>query len=113
MKIKGIENLSPEQINAAVDDGARFVLFPYCISIVVMSFKRSSDIYFIPAGQSVAGKAGTYSLVSLLLGWWGIPWGPIWTISTLFTNLSGGKDVTTEIMDSWRSAAIERAPGRT
>ncbi len=117
MKIKGIEHLSPAQIEAAVDGGARFVLFPYCLSMLVVSFKRSSDIYFIPAGESVAGKAALHSLASLLLGWWGIPWGPIWTVSTVFTNLTGGQDVTSEVMSQWRassaaSTAFVQAPGR-
>jgi len=35
-----------------------------------------------------------------VLGWWGIPWGPIWTISTIVTNLRGGRDVTNEVVRS-------------
>jgi hypothetical protein len=31
------------------------------------------------------------SLVSALFGWWGFPWGPIWTISSIFTNAVGGR----------------------
>jgi hypothetical protein len=43
-------------------------------------------------------KGLPFSLISLVAGWWGIPWGPIWTLTTLATNLSGGKDVTREIL---------------
>ena len=32
--------------------------------------------------------------------WWGIPWGPIYTVGCLSTNLKGGKDVTDEIVKS-------------
>jgi hypothetical protein len=28
-----------------------------------------------------------------LLGWWGIPWGPIYSIQSLVTNFRGGKQV--------------------
>ena len=35
-----------------------------------------------------------------VLGWWGIPWGPIWTISTIVTNLRGGRDVTNDVVRS-------------
>jgi hypothetical protein len=38
-------------------------------------------------------------LISLLFGWWGIPWGPIYTVTSLFKNFGGGRDVTKEIMD--------------
>jgi hypothetical protein len=31
-----------------------------------------------------------YSLLSFLLGWWAIPVGPFYTISTLSNNLKGG-----------------------
>ena len=43
-----------------------------------------------------------FTLLSLLLGWWGIPWGPIYTIQSLWVNLKGGRDVTQEIMPSMR-----------
>jgi hypothetical protein len=113
MAIHGIENLSNEQINAELQKGAKFVVFQYCISIIVMSFKRSSGIYFIPAGAGVAGKAAPWCALSLLVGWWGIPWGPIWTIGTVAKNFGGGTDVTAHVLGaSNASAAIPKAPGR-
>ena len=112
MAIKGIENLSNDEINAALRQGAKFVVFQYCISVVVMSFKRSSDIYFIQPGTGTAGKAAPWCVLSLLLGWWGIPWGPIWTIGTVAKNLGGGLDVTSQVVGSAQaSAPIPRAPG--
>lgn len=112
MAIKGIEHLSNEQINAELQKGAKFVVFQYCISIVVMSFKRSSGIYFIPSGTSAAGKAAPWCALSLLVGWWGIPWGPIWTIGTVAKNLGGGTDVTAHVLNaSVASAPIPKAPG--
>jgi len=35
-----------------------------------------------------------YSLVSLLLGWWGLPWGLIWTPTVVYRNLRGGHATT-------------------
>jgi len=40
MKIKGIETLSPDQLRHEIERGGRFVIFQYCISIVVLTFKR-------------------------------------------------------------------------
>jgi hypothetical protein len=38
------------------------------------------------------------TLLTILLGWWGIPWGPVYSIQSLVVNLKGGKDVTTEVL---------------
>lgn len=75
----------------------RFVVYQYCISVGILSFKRSSGVKMIPPGGSGFLPGIPYSLISLLLGWWGIPWGPIWTLQTLFRNLGGGIDVTPAI----------------
>lgn len=98
MKIKGIEGMSAHQINNELRDGGRFVIYQFCISIIVMTFKRSSNIYFIKSGESAFAKGLGYTLLSLVLGWWGIPWGPIYTIGAIVTNCRGGKDVTEETM---------------
>jgi hypothetical protein len=34
------------------------------------------------------------ALATLLLGWWGIPFGPVFTIRALYRNLAGGDEVT-------------------
>lgn len=81
-----------------VEAGGRFVIFPYCISILILSFKRGSTITFLRRDQDGAGPAIGYSLLSGLVGWWGIPWGPIWTIAALISNARGGKDVTLEVL---------------
>jgi hypothetical protein len=39
-------------------------------------------------------RALPYSLGSLLLGWWGLPWGPIRTVQALVVNFNGGESVT-------------------
>jgi hypothetical protein len=109
MGISGLDGLSDEEINRELQNGARFVVFQYTISIIVMTFKRSSDVYFIRSGQSVVGKSMGFSLVTLLLGWWGIPWGPIYTIGSLFTNISGGTDVTDEVLASLSGDAVGEA----
>ena len=35
----------------------------------------------------ITASARNALLKSLLLGWWGIPWGPIRTIESVFTNI--------------------------
>jgi hypothetical protein len=105
MKIQGIEGMSTDRLQFEIQQGAKFVFYQYAISILVMSFRRSSDIYFIPSGESAVKKGLLWSLISLLAGWWGVPWGPIFTIQSLVTNFKGGKDVTAEL-----SASLIQAP---
>jgi len=109
-KIRGIEGMSNEQIDQELQRGARFVMFQYCISVLVMSFKRSSDIYFVKAGESTGKQKAGFCTLSLLLGWWGIPWGPIWTIATVARNLGGGVDVTADILAHAQQQQALRPP---
>jgi hypothetical protein len=98
MKIEGIEGLSPEQIQAEVQRGARFVIYQYCISALIVTFKKPSNIFFIRPGENAVSKGMGFTAISLTLGWWGIPWGPIFTVGSLARNFKGGKDVTQEVM---------------
>ncbi len=100
MEIKNIEGLTTDQINRELESGEKFVIYQYTISIIVMTFRRSSDVYFIRSGENVTVKGLGFTFLSLIFGWWGIPWGPIYTIGSIFNNLSGGKDVTSEIIQS-------------
>jgi len=100
MKINGVEGMTVSDVQVEIEKGGRFVIFQYCISILIMTFRRNSDIYFIRADESTFSISIGYTLLSLLLGWWGIPWGPIYTIGAVITNLNGGKNVTTELLAS-------------
>jgi hypothetical protein len=96
--IKGLGGMTDAELQAEVQRGAVFVRYQYCISVLVMTFKRSSAIHFIKAGRSRVGPGAAYSAISFICGWWGIPWGPIWTISTMTTNFNGGKDLTAAVV---------------
>jgi hypothetical protein len=94
----GIGNMSLADLEREVLAGGRIVLFQYCISILIMTFKRSSDLVFIKSDDDGFSPAFSNSIISLFAGWWGIPWGPIYTISTVAKNASGGTDVTREFL---------------
>ncbi|MBP6661129.1 MAG: hypothetical protein KA174_10620 [Chitinophagales bacterium] len=96
--IKNIEGLTVDDINKELDRGAKFIYFSYTISILVMTFRRSSSIYFVSGGESHWSYSWKYTLISLLFGWWGIPWGFIYTPMSIISNISGGKDVTQSVL---------------
>lgn len=105
MKIVGIEGMSTDQLKFEIQRGAKLVVYQYAISILVMSFRRASSIYYIPADHSAVSKGLPWTALTLVAGWWGIPWGPIFTIQSLVTNFKGGKDVTAEIMAQLTAAS--------
>jgi hypothetical protein len=98
MGIKGIEGLTVAQVQDEVRRGAKFVVFGYAMSFLVITLKRSSDVHFIRAGEGTFGASLPYTLLSLILGWWGFPWGFIYTPMAVIQNLGGGTDVTAEVM---------------
>ena len=98
-KIIGLDEIkSTGHMQQEMQQGAKFVVYQYCISVLVITFKRSSNVYFISHTDNAITKGLPFTLLSLVLGWWGIPWGPIYTIQSLWVNFSGGKDVTKEIL---------------
>jgi hypothetical protein len=104
MQIRGIEGMTPEQIRFEVQRGARFVFFQYCVSVVILTFRRPSDVYLVREGESALVKGLPFTLLTAILGWWGIPWGPIYSVQSLVTNFRGGKDVTSQVAASFSSA---------
>lgn len=78
--------------------GGRFVAYEYCWSLVV-SFKHTSAPVLVRGGDDGFGLAFRYSLISVFLGWWGIP-GPVWAFTTLRHNARGGHDLTLETLIS-------------
>ncbi|WJI77989.1 MULTISPECIES: hypothetical protein [unclassified Mesorhizobium] len=97
-KIRGIDDLTWQQLLDEINRGGKFVCFQYCFSIIVLTFRRSTDVYFIRAGENASRHHLPYTLLSLVAGWRGVPWGVIYTPAVLATNLSGGKDVTASIL---------------
>jgi hypothetical protein len=99
MNIKGIKGLTIAQIQDEVAAGGKFVHFSWCVSLIVFTFRQRSATFFIKSNEAAFVKSLPYTLVSFLLGWWGIPWGFIYTPACLYTNLKGGKNVTAEMMN--------------
>ncbi|SNT36216.1 hypothetical protein SAMN05421640_3551 [Ekhidna lutea] len=90
--------LTLDQLNEELRHGGKFVIYYYTISIIVFSFRRSSKVKFISNDENGVIKGLPYTLITFFLGWWGIPWGFIYTPHSLYVNLKGGKDVTAEIL---------------
>jgi hypothetical protein len=98
MKIKNTRGLSVADIQQRVDQGARFVFYPYTLSFGFISFRLKSGVYFVRSHQKAIFKRLGFGMLSFLFGWWAVPKGPRYTIAAIKTNLRGGKNVTDEVM---------------
>jgi hypothetical protein len=106
MRIQGLDNLTRAELEQELATGGRFVFFEFCISFVVVTLRCPTRIVFLRAGDLGFIRGLPYTFLSLLLGWWGVPWGIIYTPLTLLTNLSGGRDVTEEVRELLRKGAL-------
>ena len=96
MVIRGIDNRTREDLERELAEGGRFVFYEYCISLILITLRRPSDVYFLSAADQGIMRGLPYCLISFLLGWWGIPFGLVYTPATLFTNLCGGRELSGE-----------------
>jgi hypothetical protein len=96
---KDIAALTSGDLDSRLAAGGRFVFYEFCISFILLTLRRQSAVYFLRAGERGIVRGLPYCLLSLFFGWWGVPWGIIYTPLTLVTNLRGGCDVTAQICD--------------
>jgi hypothetical protein len=96
MKIKNINGYSAEDLIGQAGKGARFVHFSYTLSFIFASVKKTSDVYIIKPSEKASRKGLSFTLLSLIFGWWSLS-GPKNTIASIRTNLKGGKDMTDEV----------------
>lgn len=81
----------------------RYSIYYQVVSVLVVSMRNVSQGVF--CSRCGAKEAYKSSLQTWLLGWWGIPWGPLWSISALFWNMVGGKQpaVNNFMIAGWQS----------
>ena len=98
MRIKNIDGLSAKNLQDEVKRGGRFLFFPFTISLLVVTFKQTSGVYLVRGHEKATTKALPFLLISLFFGWWGIPFGPKYTLDAISACYHGGKDVTEDVM---------------
>jgi hypothetical protein len=112
MQIREIDHLSLAEVEDQLRRGARFVHFEYCVSLLVFTWRMPTDIFLLAPGQRGVFRSWPYLLVTILFGWWGLPWGLFLTPQVLYINLCGGKDVTAEVWAFLQvTHAAESEPG--
>lgn len=93
------ENETFDSIIEKRDNGGRFVFYEYLIPRPVIAPGRgASKIYFIRNGEKTNYHI-KYNVITLLWGWWGLPFGPTYIPKALSNNKTG-IDVTEDVYNN-------------
>ncbi|CAM1356633.1 hypothetical protein [Tenacibaculum halocynthiae] len=98
LSLRNIENLSKDNVQERINKGYRFIIYPYCISLVISNINAVSPAFFLSPKDDRKKQGFIYNVISLIFGWWSIPYGPSDTINSVKTNLKGGIDITDDVM---------------
>jgi hypothetical protein len=67
----------------------RYVIYRHVVSLVFMTRRGGRQGIF--CSKCAAKQAYRASAQTWLLGWWGLPWGPIYSIRAIYSNMVGGE----------------------
>ena len=86
----------------------RYAIFYRVVSLVLVWRQPVQGIFCSACAEKEALKA---TAITWVFGWWGFPWGPIYTIGALITNLEGGeqpKDINARLLahQAWYFASV-------
>jgi len=63
--------------------------YQFCTSFFILSV-RQPTAFILDQSSSKLSVNIISTIVTLIFGWWGFPWGPIYSVQTIFQNLRGG-----------------------
>jgi hypothetical protein len=110
LQIVGAEGMTSDELRAELEQGARVVVFTWVLSIVFMTITQLSAPYLVRPVEGMLGLRLRYAFTSMLLGWWGFPWGLIRTPLAIIESLQGGEDFTQAVLDGMAEERAARAP---
>src|SRR3954463_1041671 len=85
----------PEQC-AQPDGRVKDVVFACCVSCGILTWVYWSKPYRISSRSQGFLRGSPYSVMTLLLGWWGLPWGVVLSPRAVWTNCTGGVEAPAE-----------------
>ena len=107
LHIGGSRPLFDEELRNRLATGAQCVRFEFCFSVLLFTVRRQSPVYLTHSWQERYLRGCGYSLLALLLGPWGVPWGLVWTAWAIWVNTTGGVDCTREVL-AWLESSHQR-----
>lgn len=99
-KIRIPDNITFDEVVNDRHHGAKFVFFGYLIPRPIFSpIKRISKVYYLKPNENASQYSTKYNFITMLWGWWGLPFGPGATYSTIKSNKTG-IDITNDVYDN-------------
>lgn len=98
MKTNNIEGLTMFEINVLIQQGGKFIMFPFIVSEMVKKTKEP-NVYFIRPNEGTFKYALRHFFLNLSISWRIFPYTPIYVVKSLFYFLKGGKDYTQNILN--------------
>lgn len=71
----------------------RYVIYRQVVSILFATYRSGCQGVF--CAKCAAARAYKTSGITWLFGWWGIPWGPIYSLQAIFRNMLGDQPAIT------------------
>jgi hypothetical protein len=109
LQLRGTRPLFGEELRTRILDGARCVRFEFCFSFVFVTIRQQSPVYLTHSWQERYLRGLWFSVISLLFGLWGVPWGLLWVPWAVWVNTTGGVDCTDEVL-AWLGTTHPDSP---
>lgn len=108
LKIETPKGLTFNDVSGQVRNGGKFVAFAYLFPRPIFPpVKRISRIYFLNPGEKASKYSFKYNLATLLIGWWGLPFGPYYTFIAIKGNKEG-IDFTEDVLGNLTHEDFEK-----
>lgn len=107
--MRGFRPLFGEELRTRLGQGARCVRFEFCFSLVFVTVRRQSEVHLTNSWHQRYLRGLGYSVLTLLFGPWGVPWGLFWTPWAIWVNVSGGVDCTAAVLAALESSRTDSA----
>jgi len=98
MKTNNIEGLTLFEINILIQQGGKFVKFPYLSGLVKKI--KGSNIYFIRPEEKTFKYALKHFFTNINLSLHTFPYGPFYILKSLYFLIRGGKDYTLTMLEN-------------
>ena len=99
MKLVIDQNISFDELKGLVENGAKFISYQYVISVpIFFPTQRLSKLFLIRKNEKPSKYAAGYNFLNILLGIWGLPFGPVFMIRSIALNRKGGVNFTEDVM---------------
>lgn len=99
--VRAFSRMTEAEFHRSLAMGHRFVIYYWTLSALFISTTRHTRAYRTHGRRGAIVRGLPYTLVCLLFGWWSFP-GGLRNFVSIYHNLTGGVDVSGNVLDMIR-----------